>query len=187
MGVRQLIVVQTKVDVVTEEQALKNYNQIRAFLKGTWAESAPVIPVSAVDNLNIDVLCLLYTSDAADEPPKFYVTRSFDINKPGADITSLKGATVGGSLIRGKLSVGDELVITPGIKDSKGNYRPLETVAVSMHTDTDVNEAVPGGLLAISTDLDPSYSKADRLVGQVLFSQSCSCAGKLQANIKGSI
>jgi translation initiation factor 2 subunit 3 len=175
MGVRQLIVVQTKVDVVTEEQALKNYNQIRAFLKGTWAESAPVIPVSAVDNLNIDVLLeAMYELFKpplvdVDAPPKFYVTRSFDINKPGADITSLKGATVGGSLIRGKLSVGDELVITPGIKDSKGNYRPLETVAVSMHTDTDVNEAVPGGLLAISTDLDPSYSKADRLVGQVVF------------------
>ena len=175
MGIRQLIVVQTKVDVVSEDQAMKNYSQIRAFLKGTWAENAPVIPVSAVDNLNIDVLLQamyeyfkppLVDVNAA---PKFYVTRSFDINKPGTRVEDLRGATVGGSLIRGKLRVGDELVISPGVKDSRGNYRPLETVAVSMAMDTEVKEAVPGGLLAISTDLDPSYSKADRLVGQVVF------------------
>lgn len=175
MGIRQLIVVQTKVDVVSEEQALNNYNQIKAFLKGTWAENAPIIPVSAVDNLNIDVLLeTMYEYFKPplidiNAPPKFYVTRSFDINKPGSPIELLKGATVGGSLIRGKILVGDNLVISPGVKDNKGNYRPLETLAVSMEMDTEVKEAVPGGLLAISTDLDPLYSKADKLVGQVVF------------------
>jgi len=175
MGVRQLVVVQTKVDVVSEEQALKNYAQIKAFLKGTWAENAPVIPVSAIENLNIDVLIeVMYETFKpplvdVNAPPKFYDTRSFDINKPGADLESLKGATLGGSLVRGRLRVGDELTVLPGVKNPDGSYSPLLARVVSMVLDEPVEEAVPGGLLAISTDLDPSYSKADRLVGQVVF------------------
>ena len=45
VGIRNLVVVQNKVEVVSKEEALKNYEAIRSFLKGTWAEDLPIIPI----------------------------------------------------------------------------------------------------------------------------------------------
>lgn len=39
-----------------KEGALKSYNEIKDFVKGTIAENAPVIPVSAQQEINIDKL-----------------------------------------------------------------------------------------------------------------------------------
>ena len=55
-GIKNIIVVQTKIDLVTKEKALENHKQIKQFLKGTVAEKAPIIPVSANAGLNIDAL-----------------------------------------------------------------------------------------------------------------------------------
>src|SRR3989338_9067890 len=45
--IKNIIVIQNKIDLVSKEEALKNYNEIKNFLKGTVAENAAVIPVSA--------------------------------------------------------------------------------------------------------------------------------------------
>ncbi len=45
--IQNIIIVQNKIDLVTKEQALKNYQEIKVLLKGTFAENAPIIPVSA--------------------------------------------------------------------------------------------------------------------------------------------
>lgn len=37
------------------------------------------------------------------------IIRSFDVNKPGSDITDLKGGVVGGSILQGVLQVGMEV------------------------------------------------------------------------------
>ena len=47
---------QNKVDLVSEERALESYEEIKKFVKDTVAENAPVIPVSAINNANIDAL-----------------------------------------------------------------------------------------------------------------------------------
>ena len=62
-GIENIVVVQNKIDLVTKERALESYAEIKEFLKGTIAEDAPIIPVSAHHDVNLD--CLLYTSDAA--------------------------------------------------------------------------------------------------------------------------
>src|SRR3989344_3402546 len=46
-GIKNVVVVQNKVDLVSEEKALGNYKQIREFLTGSTIESAPIIPVIA--------------------------------------------------------------------------------------------------------------------------------------------
>ena len=43
--VRNIIIVQNKIDIVTEEEALENYGQIKEFISGTVAEGAPIIPI----------------------------------------------------------------------------------------------------------------------------------------------
>ncbi len=178
IGVRNLVVVQNKIDVVSREEALRNYKQIKSFLKGTWAEDAPVIPVSALHKANIDVLLQAMQEEIPtperdlSKPPLMYVARSFDINKPGTRPRDLKGGVVGGSLMQGVLRVGEEIEIRPGIKKLvKGGYKyePIITEVVSLRFgNLEVEEAKPGGLLAIGTKLDPSLTKNDALIGNVV-------------------
>ncbi|MBW2972058.1 GTP-binding protein, partial [Candidatus Woesearchaeota archaeon] len=43
IGVKNLVVVQNKIDLVKEDDALKNYDQIREFLKGSDYADAPIV------------------------------------------------------------------------------------------------------------------------------------------------
>lgn len=178
IGVKNLVVVQNKVDVVTKEQALKNYEQIKKFLEGTWAENSPIIPVSALHKVNIDALVMAIEKylptperDLSSDPVMFIV-RSFEVNRPGTPPDKLVGGVVGGSLLKGTLKVGDEIEIKPGVRvieNKREVYKPLISEVVSIRFGTrEFKEAKPGGLVAIGTRLDPALTKADRLVGNVL-------------------
>ena len=54
-GIKNIIIVQNKIDLASPEQAMKNYNEIREFVKGTVAENAPIIPISAHHSVNVDI------------------------------------------------------------------------------------------------------------------------------------
>lgn len=168
--VKKVIVAQNKVDLVSREKALENYQQIQAFLKQYGFEGSPVIPVAANFNANIDALIEAIQTHIQtphfelDVPVKMFVARSFDVNKPGTKIDDLKGGVLGGSITQGKLKIGDEIEITPGL-----DGKPLTSTVVSLHTsETTVSEAIPGGLIAIGTLLDPSIVKGDAMRGQVI-------------------
>ncbi len=177
IGVDRIIVVQNKVDLVTKEQALQNYNEIKEFLKGTIAENAPIIPISAHHNMNIDTLIMaiekvIKTPDYSRKTPmRMYIARSFDVNVPGTKLKSLRGGVIGGSLIEGTLKVGDEIEIRPGRKIESGRgvtWEPIFTSVRSLLAGTlKLEEATPGGLVAIGTGLDPSFTKSDSLVGRI--------------------
>ena len=47
VGIKKIVIVQNKIDVVSQKEAMDNYQQIKAFVKGTVAENAPIIPLSA--------------------------------------------------------------------------------------------------------------------------------------------
>jgi len=178
IGVKNLVVVQNKVDVVSKEEALKHYEQIRKFLEGTWAEGAPIIPVSALHKVNIDALLMAIEKYIPTperdlhSPPLMFIVRSFEVNRPGTPPEKLVGGVVGGSLLQGVLRVGDEIEIKPGARFRKGmkeEYVPLTSEVVSIRFgNREYDEAKPGGLVAIGTKLDPSLTRADRLVGNVL-------------------
>ncbi|RLG81711.1 MAG: translation initiation factor IF-2 subunit gamma [Thermoprotei archaeon] len=181
IGVRNIVVIQNKIDVVDREKALKNYEEIRKMLKDTPMEDAPIIPVSALHKVNIDVVLQAIEEEIPTpqrnytKPPLMYVARSFDVNKPGTPPTKLVGGILGGSLIQGVLRVGSEIEIKPGIKVPRGatkgsyTYEPVITEITSLKFgDHNVEEAKPGGLVAIGTKLDPSLTKADALVGSII-------------------
>jgi len=42
--IKNIIIVQNKIDLVSKEQALKNYNEIKQFIKGSICEKCPIIP-----------------------------------------------------------------------------------------------------------------------------------------------
>ena len=57
MRLQNIIILQNKVDLVKPDQAQVQYEQIKKFVAGTVADSAPVIPISAVLRYNIDAVC----------------------------------------------------------------------------------------------------------------------------------
>ncbi len=175
IGVDKIVIAQNKIDTVPKERILENYREIKEFIKGTIAENAPIIPISAQQKVNIDALIEAIEETIPtperdlDSPPLMHIARSFDVNKPGTKPENLIGGVVGGSLARGRLRVGDEIEIRPGIKDERGNWQPLHSEVVSiMASGRKVEEATPGGLIGVSTKLDPALTKSDGLVGNVL-------------------
>lgn len=177
-GIKKVLVIQNKVDVVSDEEAMKNHKQIKNFLKGTFAEGASIIPVSALQRVNMDILVkkmIKYFSvpeKDLESDPKMFVARSFDINKPGTETSKLKGGVLGGSLSRGVLKKGDKIEIRPGYKSEEGGeirWNPLKTEISSLVTGGNfVNQVVPRGNIGVGTDLDPSLTKGDGLVGSVV-------------------
>lgn len=177
IGVKNIIIVQNKIDLVTEEQAKKNYEEIKNFIKGTIAENSQIIPISAQHNVNIDVLLEMIANIPTPKrdplkPPLMFIARSFDINKPGQEVEALVGGVLGGSLKQGKLKVNDEIEIRPGIKEishGKVKWVPLRTKIADLKTGgLSVKEVQPGGSIGLLTELDPSLVKSDSLSGNIL-------------------
>ncbi len=176
LGMRKIVIAQNKVDLVSDAEAKKNQAQIEKFVKGTVAERAPVIPISAQQRLNIDALIealeevIPTPKREASANPLMYVVRSFDVNRPGAEIVGLSGGVLGGSLTRGELRVGDEIELKPGmVEERSGKFAPVITRVSSLQTGAGSAEKVgPGGLVAVGTHLDPTYTKGDQMVGSVI-------------------
>jgi translation initiation factor 2 subunit 3 len=225
MKLENIIILQNKVDLIKEAQALEHQQSIAAFVKGTSifhdvfssllltiyrgfgrvttshsapptgtvAESSPIVPISAQLKYNIDAVNEYivkripipvrdFTSD-----PRLIVIRSFDVNKPGAEVDELKGGVAGGSILTGVLRLGQEVEIRPGIvtKDAQGrnSCKPIFSRIVSLHAENNqLQFAVPGGLIGVGTRMDPTLCRADRLVGQVL-----GAVGKLPKIFTGAL
>jgi translation initiation factor 2 subunit 3 len=173
-GIKNVVIVQTKIDLVSEQDAIKSYKEIKQFVKGTSLENAPIVPVSAQQRINIDSVIetiekTIPTPSREDAPAlKMLVARSFDINKPGTEFTKLSGGILGGAILNGKLKIGDEIEIKPGIRIGT-KYKPLTTKVVGLQkAGIDMEEAGPGGLLGVMTTLDPFLTKSDSLVGNIV-------------------
>ena len=176
-GIENIVVVQNKIDIVSKERAIESYNEIKDFVSGTIAEDAPIIPVSAHHDVNLDILIetiekTIPTPDRTeDESGLMYVARSFDVNRPGSRPTEIRGGVIGGSIVEGSFSVGDSILIAPGRRIQEGED--------PMGATKDHNRRHPGwrqrpedcfagGLCGVSTPLDPLATKADDLSGQVM-------------------
>ena len=175
-NIKNIIIVQNKIDLVTKEQAFESYKKIKEFVKNTVAENSQIIPVSAQQNINIEaikqaLLKIEVPKRDITSKPIFLIARSFDINRPGTLIEKLHGGVIAGVLKQGKLKVGDEIEIKPGSYEKKANqfiYQTVKTHVLSirrgMHS---IKEATPGGSLALETELDNTLTKTDTLAGCV--------------------
>lgn len=178
IGVKNLVVVQNKIDLVSEEQGLNNHEQIKNFLKGTSYESAPVIPISAQHRVGLEFLmqaiheCIPTPSRDSNKDPLMLVARSFDINKPGIVPDKLVGGVLGGSLRQGILKSGDTIEIRPGrntVEKNQQVWKPISTKIVSLNSGGfDLEQVGPSGSIGILTSLDPSVVKSDQLTGSLV-------------------
>jgi translation initiation factor 2 subunit 3 len=176
LGMKKIVIAQNKVDLVSDQEAKKNYQGILKFVEKTVAADAPIVPISAQQRTNIDALIEaledVITTPARDAKtdPLMYVVRSFDVNRPGAEIEGLSGGVLGGSLTRGELKVGEDIELRPGMVDERsGKYVPVVTKISGLQTSAgQTNSVGPGGLVAVGTHLDPTFIKGDQMVGSVI-------------------
>ncbi|MFB6296032.1 MAG: translation initiation factor IF-2 subunit gamma [Halobacteriales archaeon] len=177
IGIEDVVIVQNKIDLVDRETARENYEAIGEFVEGTVAEGAPIIPVSAGQEVNMAYLIEALETEIPtperdpDADARLYAARSFDINRPGTTWEDLLGGVVGGSLAQGRLETDREIELRPGREVEEGGeseYRPIETTVRSLQAGGEfVEEATPGGLVGVGTGLDPSLAKGDGLAGQI--------------------
>jgi len=177
IGIENIIIVQNKIDLVSEEQAIKNYEQIKKFIKTTKYKSTPIIPISAQHNVGISELIELI-EDKIKTPkrdvkkdPMMLVARSFDINKPGAEIKKIHGGVLGGALKQGILKDGEEIEIKPGYEIEEKNkkvWKVLKTKIVGLRSGGgSLKEVQPGGSIGVLTSLDPAIVFSDKLTGSI--------------------
>mmetsp|Transcript_7015 Transcript_7015/g.8017 ORF Transcript_7015/g.8017 Transcript_7015/m.8017 type:complete len:459 (-) Transcript_7015:283-1659(-) len=179
MRLSHIIILQNKIDLIQESAAANQHEQILRFIQGTIAEGAPIVPISAQLKYNIDVVCE-YICNKIPVPvrdftssPNMIVIRSFDVNKPGAEVDDIQGGVAGGSILKGVLKVGQEIEVRPGIiskaADGKVQVMPIYSRIMTLFAEQNpLQFAVPGGLIGVGTTVDPTLTRADRLVGQVL-------------------
>lgn len=110
LNVRRTIVVVTKSDLFTPVELDERIADVRAGLNGTIAQDAPVVAVSNVDRSGLDALQKLIHDDLAalparepDAPAYLPVDRVFALAGRGTIVT--------GTLMQGRVSVGDMLAI----------------------------------------------------------------------------
>lgn len=178
LGVKNVVVVQNKIDLVSKKEVYESYEAIREFLSTTSFADAPIIPVSAIHNVNLHYLVealYRYIPKPEKDPSKplmMYVIRSFDVNKPGTSYKDIVGGVLGGAILEGKISIGDEIEISPGYiykERDKIVNQPLYAEVLSLSSGKlPLKEAFPGGLIGVQTDLDPSLTKSDGMVGNVV-------------------
>ena len=169
-GVEKLVVAQNKIDLVERKQALENKKSISKFLEENGYKDTPIIPIAANFSGNVDLL--IEAIEKHIPTPKFdlkkpllmFCARSFDINKPGSKIKELQGGVVGGSIVQGKAILGEKILIRPG-QDGKEFSTEIRSLSCS---GGGLKEALPGGLIAIGTALDPGLTQNDRMRGQVV-------------------
>ena len=166
LGVRHGMVVLTKTDMVDEEWLELVTEDIRDFTMGTFLEEAPIVPVSSLTGEGIphfidelDALCKGVPERSSTGLFRLPVDRVFSMKGFGTVIT--------GTLISGRVNVGDPIVIYPGriaskVRGIQVHNQSRESAEAGMRTainfqgleKTAINR---GDILAREGTLSPSY------------------------------
>lgn len=128
LGIRQGIIVLTKVDMVDGEWLEMVTEDIREHMSGTFLEGAPILPVSSstgegIEELKAAIVSLIedLPSRSSDRPVRLPVDRAFSVKGFGTVVT--------GTLMDGTLNAGDTVMVYPQQKLAK--VRELQNHDVS--------------------------------------------------------
>jgi translation initiation factor 2 subunit 3 len=169
-----ILFLHNKLDLIKEEKAAKNYDQIINILKNSPYEDNTVLPISALNNINIDsVIRWLSTKKPSNlkfENNKivFNIIKSYDMNCLPINIDEIKGGCVFGILKEGIISVGDYIEIKPGFMIN-GKPKKLYAKVLEIYSEKNkLDYAIPGGMIEIQLDIDSYLTKNNRLSGQIM-------------------
>lgn len=131
LGVSTGVVVLTKTDMVDEEWLEMVQEEVASYLEPTFLGGAPIIPVSAHTGEGLDALKTELEKLLAEFKPR---RRSDLFRLPVDRVFTMKGhgTVVTGTMVSGSVSVGDDVVLYPGGRDSK--VRGLQSHGQSVDT-----------------------------------------------------
>ena len=118
LGVRTGLVALTKVDMVDEEWLEMVVEEVKAYLEPTFLGGAPVVPVSAHTGQGLDEL----RAAIADLVNRFAPKRRSDLFRIPVDrVFTMKGhgTVVTGTMVSGSVSLGEDVVLYPGGRETK--------------------------------------------------------------------
>ena len=170
-GIKKIIICMNKIDLISKSLLLERKKELDLILDKYDIKPYTIIPTCFNKKIGINYLISAimelfnpeeYLARTINKP-LFIINRTFDINKPGTNWNKVVGGVLGGTLISGKLKVGDEIEIGPGFENT------FKSKIISIKTDTtELEEVTPGGLIGLGTNLDPFYCKNDKLIGNVV-------------------
>lgn len=141
LGLRNGIVVITKIDLVEEEWQELVQEEVREELKGTFLEEAPIRAVSALQNRGIEELKILIEDMTQDLEPR-NAAGPLRLPVDRAFVIAGFGTVVTGTLIQGSVKTGDTVaVVPPGVEARVRN--------IQVH-DNDVSKAFAGTRVALN-------------------------------------
>jgi selenocysteine-specific elongation factor len=118
LGVQHGLIAMTKTDMVDEEWLELALEDIREFSQGTFLEDAPILPVSSVTGEGIPEL-ISALDEIAGQIPQRRPSNLFRL--PIDRVFTMKGfgTVITGSLVSGKIKVGETIMIYPSGITSK--------------------------------------------------------------------
>ena len=112
LGVRKGLIALTKISLADDDLREIVSLEIKDHLKGTFLESAPIIPIDSITGVGIDSLTTELEKMLEDTPvakdndrPRLWIDRVFTVKGAGTVVT--------GTLTGGSLKVDDEIIINP--------------------------------------------------------------------------
>ena len=156
LNVRRTLIVLTKIDLLAADDVAAASARVRAALSGTLAGEAPVFPVSVVSGAGLDALRTGIHAElralpprAPDAPAYLPIDRVFALSGHGTIVT--------GTLMQGRIAVGDTLLLTPLEREVR--VRSLQVFGVAQR------EASGGARVAVNL---PGIETQDVARGAVL-------------------
>ncbi|MEK6655011.1 MAG: selenocysteine-specific translation elongation factor, partial [Thermodesulfobacteriota bacterium] len=138
LGIRKGFVALTKIDMVDNEWLTLIREDVREFLRGTFLEEAPVVPVSSLTGDGFPEL-LQTIERAAGEVEEAADVGLFRL--PVDRVFTMKGfgTVVTGTLISGKVTTGQEVEVSPvglraRVRGIQVNNRSVETAEAGQRT-----------------------------------------------------
>ncbi len=141
LGIQHGLIALTKTDLVDEEWMELVTEDIREFSRGTFLEDCAIVPVSSASGDGIQEFVAALDALSAAVPERS-VTNLFRL--PVDRVFSMKGfgTVITGSLVSGKINVGDSITIYPSMTTSKVR-------GIQVHNES-VETAGPGMRTAIN-------------------------------------
>ncbi|HUA00580.1 MAG TPA: selenocysteine-specific translation elongation factor [Candidatus Aquilonibacter sp.] len=138
LGIPRGIVAVTKSDLVDADMIGLVRLEIEEFVRGSFLEGAPIVPVSARTGVGLDVLKKQLLR-AAHEIPAKDVTRHFRLPIDRSFATKGFGTVVTGTLISGSVKVKDEIEIYPigrqvRVRGLHSGGKPIEQAVAGQRT-----------------------------------------------------
>jgi selenocysteine-specific elongation factor len=166
LGIQYGLVVLTKIDMVEEEWLAMVQEEVAQFTRDTFLENAPVVPVSSYTGQGIPEFIQTLDRISAAIPAR---KPTGLLRLPVDRVFSMKGfgTVITGTLISGKVAVGDRIVLYPSgisskVRGLQVHGQSVETAEAGLRTainfqGLDKDQVNRGDTIAAPDTLAPSY------------------------------